>query len=139
LAPDENDVLYTPESFMRFKGITPYQYSQSMIISGCSTDKIPGIDKIGEGKAIAIMKEIGDLRNLNRATKIPGIGEEKLNEIKNSKEKMMFTKSLTTLYRDFEFKVDKGNRDLPLVKAYFNEYLKFYNFILDWENFEEIC
>lgn len=131
--------LYTESVFKKEYEITPKQYLQSMYLSGCKTDKVPGIDGIGQKKAINIIKSIGDISNLQSADKISGIGDKKLELIKSSTDKIEFAKKLVTIFTGFKIKLEKGEKNLKAVREIFENYFRFESFLMDWEEFKEMC
>ena len=44
--------MWTERHLMKMKGITPKQWVDIKAIGGCSSDKVPGLPGVGEGKAI---------------------------------------------------------------------------------------
>lgn len=140
LRPLKNgEKLYNLKTFQLEYGITPEQYLQSMWISGCKTDNVPGVDGVGPKTAINIIKSIGDISNINNFEKIKGISEDRFKLIKDSKNEIMFTKSLVTIFKDFSFEMKRGEKNLSTVRDTFKNYLKFESFLFDWDCFVQMC
>lgn len=135
----EGSKLYNERTFHQEFGITPNQYLQSMYLSGCKTDTVPSIEGIGEKTAINIIKAVGDISNLQNVEKIKGIGDKRLAVIKSSQKEIEFAKSLVTVFKDFRINVQKGEKNLAVVRHLFEHYLRFDSFIYEWEDFEEMC
>jgi len=48
----QRDILYTPTSFLKKKGIKPELWGMVKAIGGCTTDNVPGVKGVGEKGAI---------------------------------------------------------------------------------------
>ncbi len=91
-------VLYDPKTVQDIYGITPEQVTDWKGLMGDSSDNIPGVPGVGEKTSVKLLKEYGTLENvLDHADNIKGkLGEN----IRNNKEKAVFSKKLATIHLD---------------------------------------
>ncbi|MGL5750697.1 MAG: 5'-3' exonuclease [Paraclostridium sp.] len=92
-------------------GVSPDKISDLFGLIGDKADCIPGVRKIGEKKAVALLKEYGDLEGIYNNIdniNIPGIGKNILSMMKEDKDMAFLSRDLAKLniIEDIEIDLD---------------------------------
>ncbi|AWB43958.1 flap endonuclease [Paenibacillus sp. CAA11] len=118
-----NYMVYTPESLMEEKQLTPKQIIDLKGLMGDPSDNYPGVRGIGEKTALKLVQEFRDvegiLANLDKLTK--GVR----NKIESDLEMLHLSRQLASIRRDVELVCDMNACRLelnhPVVAAKFEE------------------
>jgi len=114
--------VYTPKYMEDKLGFRPDQLTDYKGLVGDVSDNIPGIRGVGDKTAVKLLSEYGTLENLYEHTEdLTGKLKERIVE---SKEAAYFSKTLATIYRDFENLIEVD--DLIYTGPHYQELVAFY-------------
>jgi len=96
--------IYTPKDVKKEMGIKPKQIIDFKALAGDSSDNIPGVPGIGPKRAVALLKEFGNLQKIyQNLDKIPSPLAALL---KKYEKKARLSQKLATLVTDLPLKLD---------------------------------
>jgi len=126
--------LYTKEMILDEYGIEPKKLFDISVLTGDPSDNVIGINKVGIKKAVKLIKQYGNIENILEKSQI----DQNLKIVKDNLETLNINKKILCLKTDLCVIIERGNKNIELVKLLFKEHFKFNSLLKKWEEIEKL-
>ena len=105
-------ILKTSEDVINYLGVVPEKIPDLFGLIGDKSDRIPGVTKIGEKKALAIFSQYDSLEkiyeNIDNLKNIDGIGPSLIKNLVNEKDIAFMSRELAKIFTDLDITVEES-------------------------------